>query len=34
MIALIEGIVFILIAFVLVALVCKAVNEFIDDKFE
>ena len=34
MIALIEGIVFILIAFVLVALACKAVNEFIDDKFE
>jgi len=34
MIALIEGIVFILIAFVLVVLVGKAVNEFIDDKFE
>jgi|LauGreStaDraftv2_3_1035109.scaffolds.fasta_scaffold445280_2 hypothetical protein len=34
MIALVEGIVFILIAFVLVALVGKAVNEFIDDKFE
>jgi hypothetical protein len=34
MIALVEGIMVILIAFVFVALVSKVVNDFIDDKFE